>query len=413
MDDIGTLDPAFHRIVGEKGSEFYGFVVIDDFISGRGIGGIRLTADVSLNEIARLAREMTLKFAFLRIPSGGAKAGMVMAPGLSAERRKQLSFEFGEAIGDLLRDGKYVCGLDMGTSLEDLAAITAGAGITDGTWTNETDVDSNYCTALTVLAAADALLDVRGRSLKGTTVMVEGLGKVGSHLLQILRDAGARIVGVSTLSGAIYDRDGLDVDVLLGLRKDAGDDCVLKYPGITPQTSSDLFLKDADLLVPGGGPDSINESNVQQIAARYIVPIANISASPEIEALLQQRGIDYIPGFVSNSGGVFCWRLGRLSHSARENMIRHGLKRRIARLVRQADGSNQSIAEAARQIAMDNLKDMKRVERGGFWIRLTSLLQKLSPRRLGYVIGANILDADWSRQSNPITRWYFDARYFK
>lgn len=411
-NDIHTPGPAFHRVVGQEGTDFYGFVVVDEFVSGRGTGGIRFTENVSLDEIARLAREMTLKFAFLRMPSGGAKSGMVVAPDLSQEQRKSLSLRFGEAIGDLIRDGKYVAGLDMGTDLEDMAAIMTGAGITDGTGTADTGIDSNYYTAMTVLAAADGLLEARGRSLKGTTVLLEGLGKVGSELLQLLSDSGAKVVGASTLSGAIYSGDGLDVDRLLELRQTEGDDCVLHYPGLTPMVATDLFLQEADLLIPGGGADSINASNVNQIAAKLIVPIANISATLEAEAVLYSRGISYIPGFVANSGGVFCWRLAQLGPAAREDMIRRGLKRKIVRLVNHADSAHQSIALTARQIAEKNLAQMKHAESGGLGVRLRSLLQKLSPRRIGYAVGANILNAPWSRRSNAITRWYFDARYF-
>ena len=138
VDDIGILNPAFHRVIGEEGTDFYGFIVIDEFVAGRGTGGIRFTDNLTLDEIASLARGMTLKFAFLRMSSGGAKAGLLMPATASNEQRKALSIRFGEAIGDLIRNGQYVAGLDLGTSLDDMAAIMAGAGITDGTGTAET-----------------------------------------------------------------------------------------------------------------------------------------------------------------------------------------------------------------------------------------------------------------------------------
>jgi glutamate dehydrogenase/leucine dehydrogenase len=412
-DDFNTLNPAFHRIFGKEGTDFYGFVVIDEFVSGRGTGGVRFTADVSLDEIARLAREMTLKFAFLRMPSGGAKSGMVVGRDVSAEDRRALSIRFGEAIGDLIREGKYVAGLDMGTNPDDMAAIMSGAGVTDGTGTAETDVDSNYFTALTVFAVADGVLTARGKDLKGKKVLLEGLGKVGSHLLPLLEDCGARIVGASTLSGAIYHSEGLDIDLLSQLAKELGDDCVRNYPGLKPMPAPDLFTQEADLLIPGGAPDSINSSNVGRIAAEFIVPIANIPASVAIEKALHDRGISFVPGFVANSGGVFCWRLSRLDDKAREDMIRRGLKQKIIKLVEKADSANQSIAQAAREVAERNLADMKREEQGALPTRLTSLVKKLSPTRIGYVIGANVFNAGWSRRANLVTRSYFDARYFK
>ena len=75
VEDIKSLKPTFHRVVGDPDSDFHGFVVIDSFVSGRGTGGVRCTETVNLDEVARLAREMTFKFAFLHLPSGGAKPG--------------------------------------------------------------------------------------------------------------------------------------------------------------------------------------------------------------------------------------------------------------------------------------------------------------------------------------------------
>jgi len=410
-EDFDTLKPAFHRVIGDRDSELHGFVVIDEFLSGRGTGGIRCTENVSLDEIARLAREMTLKFAFLRLPSGGAKAGIVVPPELSAERRHILCYEFGAAIGDLIREGRYVGGLDLGTSPRDIEAIMAGANI-DISDSESSDIDSSYYTALTVFAAADALLEARGHELRGSTVLLEGLGKVGGHLLRLLSSAGARVVGISTLAGAIYDQRGLDTDEILRAKSSSGDELVVNYPGQSRLPRKELFQKSADLLIPGGAPDSINESNIDLIKAHWIVPIANICASPEIEAALQNRKIEFVPGFISNSGGVFCWYLGRLSAEARENIIRREFKSGIKRLVTTADSENTSIAATARRVASDNLDTMKRVENGGLSARLVALARKLSPNRLGYVIGARILGSQWSRQYNVLSRSYFTSRYF-
>ena len=33
VDDIDKLNPAFHRVIGEEGTDFHGFVVIDEFVS--------------------------------------------------------------------------------------------------------------------------------------------------------------------------------------------------------------------------------------------------------------------------------------------------------------------------------------------------------------------------------------------
>jgi len=411
-EDINSLKPAFHRVVGDPDSEFHGFVVIDTFVSGRGTGGIRCTGTVNLDEVARLAREMTFKFAFLHLPSGGAKAGLIAPPGMVPEERQKHFLKFGEAIGDLIREGKYMTGLDMGTGPSDIEAVMSGAGIPIQPNSSDSGIDSNYFTALTVFTTAQALLEARGQHLQETTVLLEGLGKVGVHLIRLLRDAGVNVVGISTLAGAIYNEKGIDVDDVLQARSESGDDFVTNFPGCDHLPSTELFLRTGDLLIPGGGADSLNEHNVSQIKARWIVSLANICASPEIEGKLYERGIEFVPGFVSNSGGVFCWYLGRLSEDAREAIIRDQFGARIGRLVQAADESERSIPDTAREIAHRNFAAAQSLERGHPADRLASLGRKLSPRRVGYVVGSKLFGRSWGRTPNFIVRSYFDARYF-
>ena len=412
VEDIKSLKPTFHRVVGDPDSDFHGFVVIDSFVSGRGTGGVRCTETVNLDEVARLAREMTFKFAFLHLPSGGAKAGLVAPPGMAPEERQNHFHKFGEAIGDLIREGKYIGGLDMGTGPADIEAVMSGAGVPIHPGSSDSEIDSNYFTALTVFTTAQALLEARGQHLQNTPVLLEGLGKVGGHLIKLLRDAGANVVGISTLAGAIYNEKGFDVDDVLQARSESGDKFVTDFPGCEHLPSTELFLKPGDLLIPGGGADSLNEHNVGEIKARWIVPLANICASPEIERRLYERGIEFVPGFVSNSGGVFCWYLGHLTRDARELIIRDRFKARIGRLVQAAEESGRSIPDTAREISRRNLVAMQRLDNGEPVARLTSLGRKLSPKRVGYVIGSKLFGRNWGRTSNLIVRSYFDARYF-
>ena len=53
-----------------------GFLVIDNTKLGPGKGGIRMTPDVSREEVFGLARAMTFKNALADLPFGGAKSGI-------------------------------------------------------------------------------------------------------------------------------------------------------------------------------------------------------------------------------------------------------------------------------------------------------------------------------------------------
>ena len=90
--------------------------------------------------------------------------------------------------------------MDLGVGPSDLAEILSGAGVDSRDVTETSMLDSNYYTALTVFVSLRALLQERRRGLAGSTVLVEGLGKVSSQLVRMLDDEGAKVVGVSTLA---------------------------------------------------------------------------------------------------------------------------------------------------------------------------------------------------------------------
>ena len=104
----------------EGGVPVSGRVVIDRFVAGSSSGGVRMRKDVTSEELRRLAAAMTLKFGFLGIPQGGAKAGIGFDPGAPEEARKQALFRFGREIAPLVRNRTFIPGPDMGTSPEDI-----------------------------------------------------------------------------------------------------------------------------------------------------------------------------------------------------------------------------------------------------------------------------------------------------
>ena len=51
--------------------------------------------------------------------------------------------------------------------------------------------------------------------IKGARVIVQGFGNAGSFIAKFMHDAGAIVVGISDVYGALYDPDGLNIDYLL------------------------------------------------------------------------------------------------------------------------------------------------------------------------------------------------------
>ena len=69
---------ATYEVFESKTNKIWGYVSIDNTKRGPGLGGIRLVQNLSINEIKRLARVMTLKNSAACLPYGGGKSGLIL-----------------------------------------------------------------------------------------------------------------------------------------------------------------------------------------------------------------------------------------------------------------------------------------------------------------------------------------------
>ena len=144
----------------------------------------------------------------------------------------------------------------------------------------------------------------------GRSVAIEGFGKVGGGVAREVVRRGGRVVAVSTVAGCVADPAGLDMGRLFGLRREHGDECVLRYgrPVIPP---GGLFTEvSADVLVPGTRPGTIGAQTAAALppGVRVIAPAANAPYTEAGAGVLRQRGIVALPDFVRNVGAVIGYR---------------------------------------------------------------------------------------------------------
>jgi glutamate dehydrogenase (NAD(P)+) len=286
-----------------------GFVVFDLPGAPFSAGGTRLAADVSVAEVALLARAMTYKFAALGQQVGGAKAGVRGDPSDRAGRAVLMT-RFCAEVRPLVEAGRFVTGPDMGTSEEDFAPLRAGRAaptamnsVVDGVPFE--DVVTGYG----VTVAAETALDA-GRGWDGRSVAIEGFGKVGGGVAREVIRRGGRVVAASTVAGCVADPAGLDVGRLLTLRSEHGDECVRRYGGpVIPPAG--LFTEvSADVLVPGTRPGMIGGRTAGALppGVQVVAPAANAPYTAQGAAVLRQRGIVALPDFVCNAGAVIGYR---------------------------------------------------------------------------------------------------------
>jgi glutamate dehydrogenase/leucine dehydrogenase len=341
-----------------------GFLVINSSVHRRAVGGIRLSPSLTLEETAGLARAMTYKFGFLNMPCGGAKAGIISSPDWSDSRKMELSQYFGAAIAPLIHNRVYTPGQDLGVGSIELWDILHGAGIAKGERPHghirKGTASSGDTTGITVFVAAKSAMEHLGIEMKGATVAIQGFGKVGSSVARNFHQAGAKIIAISSVEGAIYNKNGLDVEEVIKLWEEIGDRVVSKYKKCEPITHEYLLELPVDVLVPAATIWAINSENVDKLKCRIISSGANCSIHPEArERLLQKNEIVIIPDFVANCGGVLGANL-YAQQKTKINMLYVNFGQMMSDLFKASEVMERSVDQLAHEIAEQNILSMQK-----------------------------------------------------
>ncbi|HWP47156.1 MAG TPA: Glu/Leu/Phe/Val dehydrogenase dimerization domain-containing protein [Candidatus Limnocylindrales bacterium] len=345
-----------------------GWLVVDTMINGRSHGGIRIAPDVSLAELRILARRMTLKFGFLGLPGGGAKAGIIGDPEAPPQQRQALLRRFAVTLAPLLQSGCYQPAHDLGTGNSEIEDMLTFVGV-QRSRREPSRLLAGFYTGLTVITGAQVAVQHRKLKLAGLRVALQGFGKVGAAVAQGLVEREARMVAISTSQGALYHPQGLPVKELLRLSQQVGSELVHVYKEAELIPKEDLLTLPVDLLCPCATSESIHTGNAKQVQAGIISPGANYPVTLEAEQILQNRGILCLPDFVTNSGGVLggTMTFAGLDSKTIQQLIEEKLAPRIAALIQSAEKRGALISLIAQQEAMQRFLKIKRqTEQSGF-----------------------------------------------
>jgi leucine dehydrogenase len=272
-------------ICEDPGSGLQAAISIDDTTLGPGLGGVRWrpypTFPDAMEEARRLSRVMTLKNALADIPYGGAKSVIIKEPGIDSEpeRRHAQLMAYAGFVRDL--GGRYIPGVDMGTSVDDLAMIATVAP-----WVSCSNADPSPSTALGVFhSMVAAVRQLLGHDVAGVRVVVQGAGHVGSSLAGLLSTHGAEVLVA-------------DVDTSRAA-------AVAAKVGGAVLTPASVHTEPCDVFAPCASARVLSPKSIAELNCTMVVGAANdVLAQRSCADILEGRGILYVPDFLSNAGGV-------------------------------------------------------------------------------------------------------------
>jgi glutamate dehydrogenase (NADP+) len=301
---------------------FQGYRVRYDDTRGPTKGGVRYHPNVSLDEVQSLAFWMTFKCAALNLPYGGGKGGITLDPkALSKLELERLSRGYIDAIADfigpdvdILAPDVYTNAMIMGWMMDQYSIIRrqiSPAVVTGKPITMGGSVGRDGATAMGAFFVIESLMPKFDLLPQETTVAVQGFGKAGAVMAELLYNAGYKVVAVSDSQGGIYSKKGLDIPSIRQY-KAAGNGIKALYCKNTVSeieehevvSNEELLALDVDVLVPSALENQINEANVKDIKAKYIFEVANGPITSGADKVLEERGIFVFPDILVNAGGV-------------------------------------------------------------------------------------------------------------
>lgn len=291
-----------------------GFRIQHSTVRGPAKGGIRYHQDVDANEVRMLSAGMSFKCAVANIPYGGGKGGVVIDPReFSAGELERITKKFTQMIAPIIGERTDIPAPDVNTNAQTMNWIvdeyskikghTVYGIVTGKSLEMGGSLGRPEATGRGVSICALEMLKKLGKNPAETRVAVQGFGNVGSLSAKFMHEAGAKIVAVSSVYGAIYCKDGLNIPELI---KTCADGKFEKFTqaGVEKIDNAKLLTCECDLLIPAALENQITKDNAADIKATLIVEGANGPTTKEADEILEKRGVKVVPDILANAGGV-------------------------------------------------------------------------------------------------------------
>ena len=263
-------------------------VAIHDTTLGPALGGCRMllykSDEDALYDVLRLSRGMTYKNAVAGLNLGGGKSVIIGDP------QKDKSEAYFRAFGRFIESlgGRYITAEDVNTAVEDMENIFQETSHVVGIPPDHGGSgDPSPFTALGTLRGIEAAVEYKygSKDLSQLSFAVQGVGHVGSHLVRMLRETGAKVYACDT-----------DAERLKHIVEQYGAEAV----GLDA-----IYETDAKVFVPCALGGSVNPETLDKLKCEIIAGSANNQLDTDATGdELEKRDILYVPDYVINAGGV-------------------------------------------------------------------------------------------------------------
>ena len=286
-------------------------------------GGLRFHPSVNLSILKFLAFEQTFKNSLTTLPMGGGKGGADFDPkgksdnevmrfcqSFMTELCKHIGADTDVPAGDIGVGGREV-GYMFGQYKRirnEFTGVLTGKGISFGG-----SLVRPEATGYGTVYFAQSMLETKGDSFTGKTVVVSGSGNVAQYATEKATQLGGKVITMSDSAGYIYDADGIDAEKLAHVMVIKNElrgrisDYVTKYPKAKYFAGKRPWDVKCDVALPCATQNELNEDEAKALVAHGCICVAegaNMPTMPDAVIVFQKAKLLFAPGKASNAGGV-------------------------------------------------------------------------------------------------------------
>lgn len=297
-------------------------------------GGLRFHPSVNIGIIKFLGFEQTFKNSLTGLPIGGAKGGCDFDPkGKSDGEIMRFCQSFMTELYRHIGENTDVPAGDIGVGAReigylygqykriknDFTGVLTGKGIPwGGSLARKEATGFGLCYFM-----EEALRD-NGSSFNGKTVLVSGSGNVAIYAAQKATEFGAKVVAMSDSNGYIYDKNGIDLDLVKKIkeveRKRIKEYVNVHTDAVYTEGCTGIWTIPCDIALPCATQNEINKESAEiliQNGCKAVGEGANMPSTLDATQVFLSSGILFGPAKAANAGGVATSALEMCQNSMR------------------------------------------------------------------------------------------------
>ena len=304
-------------------------------------GGLRFHPSVDISILKFLAFEQVFKNSLTTLPMGGGKGGadfdpkgksdnevMKFCQSFMTELCRHIGPDTDVPAGDIGVGGREI-GFMFGQYKRirnEFTGVLTGKGREFGG-----SLIRPEATGYGAVYFTHNMLETKGESIKGKTVVISGSGNVAQYALEKVIHLGGKVVTVSDSSGYVHTSAGFHsehlefIKELKNVRRGRVKEIADKYDGVEFHEGQKPWGVKCDIALPCATQNELHEVDANTLVSNGVVAVtegANMPCTPEAMHVFEQNKVLYSPGKASNAGGVAVSGLEMSQNSMRYSWTR-------------------------------------------------------------------------------------------